>query len=204
MGIETVDPFRKFLSAHGLSERCRVNRCGEVSVDGSFLCQKHLDRAFKYFEGQLGLDPLHHMKHDIKLRNNMAWTYFVGSREHQVVKIGVTSQLKVRMSTLRNTSPVPIKLFAVVFGWPGIEEHLHETFRADRMHGEWFKLTDEISNCIDSIKRQDFSKYIPDDLHVSTLEERVEVMIDRISEGGEVRDPKMRTKTPVLDFLNGY
>lgn len=204
MGVENFDPFRKFLAAHGMSKQCRVSRCLEASVEGSFLCQRHLDRAFKYFEGQLGLDPLHHMKHDVKLRNNMAWTYFVGCREHQLVKIGVTTQLKNRMSALRNTSPVPIKLFAVVYGWPGIEDHFHEKFKQYRKHGEWFELADEIAECIEDIKRQDFDKQIPDGLHVSTIEDRVEVMIDKIQSGGEVRDPRITTRTPVLDFLNGY
>lgn len=203
MSVEIIDPFKKFLSAHPISKQCRVDRCIKPSVEGSFLCQRHLDRAFKYFEGQLGLDPLHHMKHDVQLNNSMAWTYFVGSREHQVVKIGVTTRLKARMSALRNSSPVPIKLFAVVYGWPGIESYLHERFKADRMHGEWFALTSEIDDCIEAIKRQEFGRFIPDTLHVSTLEERVEVMIDKIHTGSETHSPKISEKTPVLDFLNG-
>jgi hypothetical protein len=141
------------------------------------------------------------MKHDVQLHYDTAWTYFVGSREQEVVKIGVTTRLKSRMSALRNSSPIPIKLFAVAFGSSDIELHLHDRFAKDRLHGEWFRLTDEISDCIDAVKNQDLGKYIPEDMFFSSVEERAAHLADAIK--SKPSPNRIRDKTPVLDFLNG-
>lgn len=141
--------------------RCKLPGCKERQVKGLVVCDKHRLKAEQDFYAQIGLDPLFHMKHDVSTFPEWNWIYFVGSREHGIVKIGRTSRLKHRMSNLRNSAPVPVKLFAVVFGDPAIEKVLHELFAKSRQHGEWFKLTDDISECIDDIKNQRFAKYIP-------------------------------------------
>lgn len=204
MAIFQIDPLRKFLVTGDFVKHCNVRGCLEPPEKGTYLCSRHLDRALKYFEGQLGLNPLDHMKRDIPLRNNMAWTYFVGSREHNIVKIGVTTRLKARMSSLRNSSPVPVKLFAVAYGWPGIEDALHERFKEHRKHGEWFEIASEIDDCIESIKSHDFSKYIPEGLCVAETQDRVDVMVDSIKWKDRSNTQTWSTKNPVLDFLNGY
>lgn len=196
-----IDPMRQFLVTGKYVNHCNVRGCQERPVKETYLCQKHLDRALKYFSGQLGLDPLHHMKHDVQLHYGTAWTYFVGSREQEVVKIGMTTKLKARMSSLRNSSPIPIKLFAVAFGSPDIELVLHERFAADRLHGEWFKLTDEVNDCIESIKSHDLGKYVPERMYFQSTEERALHLAGAIK--GRPQPNSMRDKTPVLDFLNG-
>lgn len=152
---------------------CKLPGCKDKQVKGLVVCEKHRQKAEVAFYAQIGLDPLFHMKHDASTFPDWNWIYFVGSRKHGIVKIGRTSRLKHRMSALRNGAPVPVKLFAVVFGDPKIEDLLHERFKASRQHGEWFKLTDDISQCIEDIKAQDFAKYIPESL-IPTHEERIQ------------------------------
>lgn len=196
-----IDPMRQFLVTGNYVNHCNVRGCQERPVKDTYLCQKHLDRALKYFTGQMGLDPLYHMKHDVQLHYNTAWTYLVGSREQEVVKIGVTTRLKTRMSSLRNSSPIPIKLFAVAFGSPEIEMVLHDRFAESRLHGEWFKLTDEIDDCIEALKQKDLGRYVPDRMFFHSVEERAMHLAGEIK--SRPAPNNMRDKTPVLDFLNG-
>lgn len=203
MGVESFDPLRQLLhSEHGISSRCQIRGCMERPVKGSYLCSQHRDTAENFFTAQLGLDPLYHMKHNVQLQYDTAWTYFVGSREHKMVKIGQTTKLKARMSSLRNSSPVPVKLFAVVFGSPSIEYALHERFSESRMHGEWFKLTDEISDCIEAIKARDFAKYIPESLCLNSMEDHVDYILKQIELREDMNHYRWKTKTAALDILN--
>ena len=157
-------------------EACKIPGCDAPKLDDIAVCHAHKLKAEKTFCAQIGLDPLFHMQNDETVLPGWSWTYFVGSREHNVVKIGRTTRLKHRMCSLRGSAPVPIKLFAVVLGDPAIEKALHDRFSASRMHGEWFKISDEINDCIDSIKRQDFAKYIPEGM-IPTKQERMDRVI---------------------------
>lgn len=153
--------------------RCKLPGCNEKQVSGLVVCEKHRLKAEQKFYAQIGLDPLFHLKHDVSTFPEWRWIYFVGSRDHNIVKIGQTSKLKSRMTQLRNGAPVPIKLFAVVFGSPKIESFLHERFSKSRKHGEWFEITDEINQCIEDIKTQNFGRHIPEAM-IPTRNERVE------------------------------
>lgn len=185
MGTTSIYKDLRKLQAHELRKKLEANwcdalHCKEKPVSGSLLCEKHKAAAEQHFTEQLGIDPLWHMKHDIALRHGgWAWTYFVGNRDLNIVKIGVTKRLKSRMSSLRNSSPVPIKLFAVVFGDQVLEKYLHNHFAAFRKHGEWFELTDELASCIDKLKRQKIPECIPGEL-VPSREERVEILAAEI------------------------
>lgn len=202
MAIEQMDRLRRFLTIGKYREKCDVKGCMNPPVESTYLCERHLLKANEYFSAQLGLDPLYHMKHDVSLNYGNAWTYFVGSREHRMVKIGVTTRLKSRMSSLRNSSPVSVKLFAVVFGPPCIEDALHRRFEKSRMHGEWFKITSDIEDCIEAIKNQEFGKYIPEGMYYTSIEARAQHLAERIKHGSSPNSA--RDRTPVMDFLNGY
>jgi hypothetical protein len=78
-----------------------------------------------------------------------AWTvpdgpvvYFVQTDPHisTLVKIGTTVYLRRRLDILRNMSPVPLFLLAVVRNYGPTEEMLHGVFADVRAHGEWFDL----------------------------------------------------------------
>lgn len=152
--------------------QCKLPGCRKAALTGMVVCEKHKLDASKRFYAQIGLDPLFHMKHAVHTFPEWCWTYFVGSREHGIVKIGKTGCLKSRMQGLRNSSPVPVKLFAVVFGGHDIEPFLHEQFKASRKHGEWFEISDDINECIEDIKAQRFARHIPESM-IPAIEERV-------------------------------
>lgn len=181
-----LGPQRK--SREGL---CKMPNCNEPQADGMVVCGKHQQKAERQFYAQIGLDPLFHLKHDESTLGDWSWIYFVGSREHGMVKIGRTARLKHRMSSLRNSAPVPIKLFAVVFADPSLESCLHKRFEASRMHGEWFQISDEINQCIEDIKAQRFAEWVPEGMIPTTaerVERAVESMVGSVFAEGQLRE----------------
>lgn len=181
MGMTSIYRDLKLVRDLELRERKEARWCDELHckatpVKGSLLCQKHKEKAEKYFEEQLGIDPLWHMKHDVAVKHgNWAWTYFLGSRELGIVKIGVTTRLKHRMLSLRNSSPVDVKLFAVIFADQSLEMELHKHFLDARKHGEWFEMTPELEHCINELQNQRMPDCIPQNL-VPTRDERVGIL----------------------------
>jgi hypothetical protein len=78
-----------------------------------------------------------------------AWTvplgpvvYFVRAdpQVSTLVKIGKTLYLQRRLDMLRNMSPVPLFLMAVLRNYGRTEEMLHTAFAHVRAHSEWFDL----------------------------------------------------------------
>lgn len=181
--VSLLDPMQAMLGPkkEDYDGRCKLPGCKEKQLQGLVVCEKHRVKAENQFYAQIGLDPLFHLKHDASTFLEWRWIYFVGSREHNIVKIGQTARLKNRMTQLRNSAPVPIKLFAVVFGRPEIESFLHERFSETREHGEWFRITDEINQCINDIKAQNFAKHIPEGM-IPTRTERVERALKGMAE----------------------
>jgi len=64
--------------------------------------------------------------------------YVVQASEVGNVKIGYTTQLKKRLSTLRTHSPVELTVVKQYTGPKALERYLHTIFDAFRLHGEWF------------------------------------------------------------------
>ena len=184
--VELIEPLSRLLSTKDFPKICDAKHCQKTPEPGSLLCQKHINAALGFFADQLALTPEDHMKRDITLQYGQAWTYLVGSREQGIVKIGVTTRLKHRMSSLRNNSPVPVKLFAVIFGSPDIEQTLHEKFAEYRRHGEWFTLNDEISRFIEEVKAGGIGKHVDASLFPETIEQRIKGLV----EGIKCRDQK--------------
>ncbi len=63
-------------------------------------------------------------------------------REGNFYKIGITSNLKNRLTTLQTSSPVPLEVFFKyrTFHAEAIEEKLHDHFKNHNTSGEWFIL----------------------------------------------------------------
>lgn len=74
--------------------------------------------------------------------------YFVTPSRSRRVKIGVTTNLKARLARLQATNHVPLELLLALPGDQVLEGRLHNRFRDDRMHGEWFKFSDRIKQFI--------------------------------------------------------
>lgn len=70
--------------------------------------------------------------------------YFVRASNTTRVKIGWASDLKRRLSELQTASPFKLKLLASFAGTMGDEQQLHLRFREDRLHREWFNLSNEM------------------------------------------------------------
>jgi hypothetical protein len=63
------------------------------------------------------------------------------------VKIGITTNLDLRMSNLQ--TPEPVKLYALIDGWRREEMQIHGRFAEHRLQGEWFLKKDALSEWID-------------------------------------------------------
>jgi hypothetical protein len=78
--------------------------------------------------------------------------YFIEAIGLQRVKIGMTDNIKYRFDSLQSASPVPLKIMAVISGDRTLETYLHKRFKAHRLHGEWFILTDEMKEIIQELR----------------------------------------------------
>lgn len=70
--------------------------------------------------------------------------YFLQASPDGLIKIGYTSNLDSRISSIRSDSPSEIRLLASVDGTRELEAELHEEFASYNQHGEWFKPSREI------------------------------------------------------------
>lgn len=66
--------------------------------------------------------------------------YFLDSPSHNLIKIGVASNLDQRLAQLRGGSPVDLTLLGTIdcFNHGALELELHRQFDQLRMRGEWF------------------------------------------------------------------
>ena len=55
-----------------------------------------------------------------------------------LIKLGHSTDIRSRLSTLRTISPTPLRLVATFPGDPDREAELHSEFEDHRDHGEWF------------------------------------------------------------------
>lgn len=81
----------------------------------------------------------------------MGWdrVYFVLARAANLVKIGTSWRLPVRLAEIETMSPVRVELVGHVSGGAERERAYHQMFAAERSHGEWFRYTDEVRHRID-------------------------------------------------------
>lgn len=73
------------------------------------------------------------------------YCYFIGNRQHGVVKIGFSVEPATRIAQLQTGCPYPLELLGKVPGDELIEQGLHRVFSSLRMNGEWFKLNHALS-----------------------------------------------------------
>ena len=66
-------------------------------------------------------------------------------RSGDAVKIGFSKSPWLRLSKARSDSPLPVDLIALIEGDEGVEAKLHEQFGHLRLHGEWFRWTDDLA-----------------------------------------------------------
>lgn len=70
--------------------------------------------------------------------------YFVEAGDTGIIKIGKADNLDQRLKQMQPYCPHPLKVLAVAPGGLGAEGRIHERFGKHRLHGEWFRLTDQL------------------------------------------------------------
>lgn len=76
--------------------------------------------------------------------------YFVYEDRAQLVKIGMTRDLKKRLSGLQVSSAHPLVVIGHVRGPKELERLLHTAFQHDHVRGEWFKLSDPLLGAVEA------------------------------------------------------
>lgn len=65
--------------------------------------------------------------------------YFIQVQPGGPIKIGWTEKLVSRLLCIRGSCPYPVEVIGIIAGGDKEREaNLHRTFKADRIHGEWF------------------------------------------------------------------
>jgi hypothetical protein len=77
--------------------------------------------------------------------------YFIQGVDGGPIKIGVANDPQRRLSDLQRTSPVRLQILATEPGDLLEEAALHQKFKSDRMHGEWFNDTPALRDHIASL-----------------------------------------------------
>lgn len=70
------------------------------------------------------------------------WIYLVYSG--RLMKIGFTENLAKRWDELEGSCSGYVHMIGAVRGGRDLERKIHERFRDDRDHGEWFRVSDDI------------------------------------------------------------
>lgn len=79
--------------------------------------------------------------------------YFAQTRiDPTKVKIGFTSNVEARRANMSVSVPGGISIMATIEGGKETEQYLHEKFAAFNVGGEWFTLSDEVSDFIRDIQ----------------------------------------------------
>jgi hypothetical protein len=73
------------------------------------------------------------------------FVYLVGSRTHKWFKIGTTRNSHKRLRSLQQSVPFALEAFSVIQVCHGlyVEKPFHKQFRAYRIHGGWFFLSED-------------------------------------------------------------
>jgi hypothetical protein len=83
--------------------------------------------------------------------------YFIRLGER--VKIGVSVNVRRRLKSLQTSCPDRLELLHSAGGTWDDEVQLHKRFAADRLTGEWFRLSPEIAEYIERLKRGELTAF---------------------------------------------
>jgi len=74
--------------------------------------------------------------------------YFVQSGDDGPIKIGFSTNIRMRIDNLSVGSPDPLHLLAAIRGGRAEERKMHRMFKDARLHGEWFEPVPELLETI--------------------------------------------------------
>jgi hypothetical protein len=84
-----------------------------------------------------------------------SFVYFVQAGEDGPIKIGRAETPTIRVSKLQISSPVELRIVAVVPGGGMLESIIQLAFADDLMRGEWFRPSKRLNRLIEELKRVD-------------------------------------------------
>lgn len=78
------------------------------------------------------------------------WIYFMLAElpEGVAVKIGLSDNPERRRAQIQAANPGEIELTFCYWGHAFEEKQLHDRFKDNHLHGEWFSLTDELTDYV--------------------------------------------------------
>lgn len=76
------------------------------------------------------------------------YIYFIENLFNSEIKLGVSSDIDTRLKQISSDIKSPVKLIKLINGDEQKEKELHKRFSNDRVHGEWFKPSDELLDFI--------------------------------------------------------
>lgn len=123
--------------------------------------------------------------------------YFISADEANKVKIGFTNNLKKRLKQLQTSSPFELKVLLILEGDEHKEKELHLKFKKQRVNGEWFEKTEEISKFISENEINNKSYEYNFSNKYSLLFEE-----DSKSQMKKIRKEKKMTLKEVAELLN--
>lgn len=81
----------------------------------------------------------------------MSKVYFIGAGSR--VKIGYSSDPEKRLTELQVGNPDRLTILATLDGGAVLENTIHAAFARDRLDGEWFRISRELLELINEIRR---------------------------------------------------
>lgn len=134
-------------------------KCGKSKSEAEFRAHKRTRDGLSYICNQCK-DEIY-LPWNSKSQPADATTVYLVAATNGLVKIGCASDIDKRMSLLRCQSPIPVELaYALKCTHAGaIERALHDKFRSQHDHGEWYQLS---SDDIEEVKRYAHALVSPD------------------------------------------
>ena len=92
-------------------------------------------------------------KEDVQL---LKYVYFVQAEEGGLIKIGITKNPHMRLSTMQTNCPVLLQTLRVIPAHTPVEKTLHRLFRNQRVRGEWFRPESSLVELIRAVPKELF------------------------------------------------
>lgn len=74
--------------------------------------------------------------------------YFIQANDGGPIKVGYAVDPQKRLTEIQRMSPVPLRILATINGYRKDEALLHRRFASLRLHGEWFRPSQELLDII--------------------------------------------------------
>ena len=96
--------------------------------------------------------------------------YFIQGEQTKRIKIGKADNVSARLKVLQCGSPDRLTVLKVILTESN-DRAYHGQFKADKVYGEWFSLSDGLTAFIDSIPESKFDglTYLPGDRKASNI-----------------------------------